>query len=484
MCNTPVTLGGGITIVKGSRPSGSEWKYRLSSQWAYHFFSISAGVYVFDNSIGCKITKTKSHRFRIFVDVKKVILAVIGVAVLTGFVQAQTTQVDTCRFVSYNVLNFDNTGNAKEAYLRSSISYMLPDILVVQELKETGGANRFRDSVMEKIDTAYAMAEFINSYDTDNGLYYRADKYTFLSNTPIHTELRDINQFHMQHTASGIDFYVYSVHLKASSGTTNADQRKREVDSLRKATLLLPDTAHIIVCGDFNIYGSNETGYLALIDDTQPGFVVDIFKDSLTTTWNNAANAHYHTQSTRLDAFGGGSTGGMDDRFDMILMSPSILDTGGMAYLENSFISVGNDGIRYNSSLISPANIAVPTDIANALYYTSDHIPVFSNFTFTYTETPVDTTQDTTIDTTVFVMEPLLPVLQLYPNPVDVTLQVDADAPIQLYAIFAIDGSLMFTGNAENDNTTAIPVGDLPKGVYLLQVFTDKGFGASTFIKK
>ena len=140
---------------------------------------------------------------------------------------------DTCTFMSYNVLNFDNTGNNKENFLLTVIESVHPDILVVQELIELSGANRLFDSVISKIDTNYAMGTFINSYDTDNGIFYRKDKFDFISNTPVKTALRDINQFKLIHKSSDEIFYIYSLHLKASSGGENEVLRAGEVDSSR-----------------------------------------------------------------------------------------------------------------------------------------------------------------------------------------------------------------------------------------------------------
>ncbi len=44
ICSTPVTLGGGITTVKGLRPSGTLLKYFFSFQCAVHFSSTAAGL--------------------------------------------------------------------------------------------------------------------------------------------------------------------------------------------------------------------------------------------------------------------------------------------------------------------------------------------------------------------------------------------------------------------------------------------------------
>src|SRR5687768_15949536 len=51
MCNTPVTLGGGITMVYGSRLSGLLLKYFLSSQCWYHLFSMACGSKFLESSI-------------------------------------------------------------------------------------------------------------------------------------------------------------------------------------------------------------------------------------------------------------------------------------------------------------------------------------------------------------------------------------------------------------------------------------------------
>jgi hypothetical protein len=56
MCNTPVTFGGGITIVYGCFDETSAWKKLFSSQRLYNFGSTSAGEYVFANDESDKCT--------------------------------------------------------------------------------------------------------------------------------------------------------------------------------------------------------------------------------------------------------------------------------------------------------------------------------------------------------------------------------------------------------------------------------------------
>lgn len=386
------------------------------------------------------------------------------VLVLVGFLMCNVGRAqdfDTCRFMTYNVLNFDNTGNDKEQYLRAVVDSMRPDILVVQELIELSGATRFFDSVVYVLDTNYAMGTFINSFDTDNGIYYRKDKFGFISNTVITTELRDINQFKLVHLLSNEIVYFYSLHLKASSGGTNADQRKREVDSLRKVTDLLPDTANFLVCGDFNIYDSNEDAYIALLDQSNSGYVLDPLDGLLTTTWNNASNAPYHTQSTRIESFGGGSTGGLDDRFDMLLHSQSIEDEGGMTMLAGSYHAIGNDGNHFDHAMNDLPNAAVSATIANALYMSSDHIPLVANYIFEYVK---DTTGN--IDTTISIVEQKQMQFRLFPNPVNTNLTIQSDGIIDAIQIYAADGKLMFA-DFTNSKEIQLTTGNLPKGIYV-----------------
>lgn len=389
---------------------------------------------------------------------------------------AGAQEMDTCRFMNYNVLNFDNTGNSKEQYLREVIDSMRPDVLIVQELIELSGANRFRDSVILKVDTNYAMGTFINSFDTDNGIYYRKDKFGFISNTVVSTELRDINEFKLVHLLSNEIVYIYSVHLKASSGGTNADQRKREVDSLLNVTQYFADTVNYMVVGDFNIYGSNEDAYLALIDDSNPGYFIDPLEGMLTTTWNNAANAIYHTQSTRLDAFGGGSTGGMDDRFDMMLYSPAIESPGGMYYVPGSVTAVGNDGNHYDDAMNSLPNGVVSASLANALYQSSDHIPLIADYVFTYT--PADTTEDTNMQ----LIATWEPTINIFPNPVYNILNIIGNAPIQRITIYNNAGILVDEVTINNLNTQ-IPLTNYPTGVYVARIFIENRPYNKVFIK-
>ncbi len=305
---------------------------------------------------------------------------------------------DTISFLNYNLLNYPSAGTGyagdttnRHPHYRTIMNAVDPDILVVQEITSQTGINGFLSNVLNATTNTYSAAPFINGYDTDNGLFYKTDKFHAVTNDVIYTELRDINQFKLVHTLSGDTIRIFSVHLKASSGSANEAQRGREVDSIRKVTNTLPAGTDFIVCGDFNIYMSTEIAYQKLLQVTggNEGHFIDPI--TMTGTWNQVAYSSHHTQSPRIRAFGGGSTGGMDDRFDLILYSQSISLSGGMKYVPNSQIPYGNDGNLYNDSINNPSNTAVSPDVANAIHYAADHIPVKALFTMEYNPGSVPT---------------------------------------------------------------------------------------------
>ncbi len=293
---------------------------------------------------------------------------------------------DTVKIMNYNLLNYGANASdtvVRHPYYRTVIQATNPDILVVEEILSQNAVNIFLSKVINLTGNgAYEAGVFINGYDSDNAVFFKSSKFVFISNTPIHTALRDINEFKLWHIASGDTIRFYAVHLKASSSSSDEQQRAAEVDSLRKVTNLLPNGSNFIVLGDYNIYKSEEPAYFKLkqVISGNEGHVLDAL--NLTGTWNNSAYSLYHTQSPRVRQFGGGATGGMDDRFDMILYSKGINDPGGITLIPGSIFAYGNDGNHYNDSINRPPNNAVPQNIANALHYAADHLPVIASLVF------------------------------------------------------------------------------------------------------
>lgn len=289
----------------------------------------------------------------------------------------------TAKIMTYNVLNYPgSTAAQRNPYFITIMNAVQPDIVVIGEMASSSAVSNFLNNVMKPVFSDYAMGTFIDGPDTDHGIIYRSSKFNFISTTPISTALRNIDQYKLNSISTLDTLLIYAVHLKASNDTTDRVKRSAEVDSLRKVTDKLHPGANFIVLGDFNIYKSTEVAYQKLLNSTKSGYFLDWLKDSLTVTWNNSANAKYHTQSPRLRSFDGGITGGLDDRFDMILMSQTVWDIGGIRFIPGSMVAYGNDGNHYNDSINSPPNTAVGQTIADAIHYASDHIPVFASFSF------------------------------------------------------------------------------------------------------
>lgn len=285
---------------------------------------------------------------------------------------------DTLKVMSWNLLNYNTTtAQARNQYYRTVLRHVSPDVLVVQEMTTAAAVDSFYAKVINLVFPGqFSKGTFIpDPRDTGNEIYYRNTKVSFIANTPIHTALRDISEFKLYVPNATDTLRVYSVHLKASTGyETN---RAAEVDSLRKVTNALPTGKYFIVTGDYNIYTSTEPAYQKLLQVTanSDGHFLDAI--NITGTWNNGAYAPHHTQSTRTRALpDGGSTGGLDDRFDMILYSRAVSQPGRIQYLTGSLTPIGNDGNHYNDSINKMPNTAVPDSVANALYFASDHLPV------------------------------------------------------------------------------------------------------------
>ena len=285
------------------------------------------------------------------------------------------------KIMTYNLLNYPNTDtNIRNPHFRTVINSINPDILVVCEINTQSGVNSFLNNVLNYSSNIYSAGTYIDGFDTDNAIFYKSSFINFISNTRILTQLRDINAFKISDKKYSDTLLIYAVHLRA--GDTSIVRRGAEIDSLRKKTNLLEAGTNFIVLGDFNIYGSAEPAYLMLVQDnpSDDGNFIDPIV--MTGTWNTFAYRFYHTQSTRIRNFGDGATGGLDDRFDMILNSNAVVKNGGIKFQPAAYTAYGNDGNHFNDSINKIPNTAVSQTIANALHYATDHLPVYTVFEF------------------------------------------------------------------------------------------------------
>lgn len=289
---------------------------------------------------------------------------------------------EAIKIATWNLLNFPgSTGGTREDDFRKVINQLSLDVLVVQEMTSYSGANEFLDNVMNySTPGTYEAAPFYDGPDTDNALFYNKSKIKLLSHQQIPTTLRDISEYVLEikdGPGKGAVFRIYSVHLKSGSATSDKNQRTQEATTLRNYLNGLPPNSLFLVCGDYNLESSSEPAYGILTRDQSDndGRVKDPINRP--GDWNdNNAFADIHTQSTRAIQFGGGASGGLDDRFDLILMSYALESSNELIFKTGSYFAYGNDGQHFNKAINEGINGAVSSEIANALYEASDHLPV------------------------------------------------------------------------------------------------------------
>lgn len=302
--------------------------------------------------------------------------------ILTLSVTTLTLSQDTLRIATYNTLKFPEKTHLKRMpYFRQVIEAMDPDILVLQELTSANGVTLFRNEIMNYYQSGeYTSAPFVDGFDTDNMLFYKKSQFDLIANRQIDTALRDISEYVLQYKSSRAPMlWVYSLHLKASSQSTQ--QRQQEAEILRNVLNQNPASANFFVAGDFNVYNASEPAFQTFISnmDNNNGRCYDPINQI--GNWHNSSYyAKWHTQSTRTTNVDDGASGGLDDRFDFVLVSKSLLDKADWKILPDTYQSFGNNGKVFNLDINHERNTSVPDSIANALYYASDHLPVCVDF--------------------------------------------------------------------------------------------------------
>jgi endonuclease/exonuclease/phosphatase family metal-dependent hydrolase len=363
------------------------------------------------------------------------------------------------RVATYNILNFPQAlGGTRLDDFRAVMAFIAPDILIVQEMQSHDGAQLFLDSVMKYVDPSFTSAPFNDGPDTDNALFYRSDRVTYLAAQYLATPSRDIAEYRILLSECYSELYLFSVHFKASEGITNETIRLQEATILRNRLNTLPAGRNFIVAGDFNIYYSGEPAYQKLIDSLEnaSGRLIDPL--DMPGYWHdNSAFAVTHTQSTRVEQLpDGGAGGGLDDRFDMILCSATVLDGSGLYMVDGSYRICGNDGAHFNQSINYGYNAVVPAPVADALYWASDHLPVYIDLT----SEPPSTIEEQ--------------VVKVWPNPMqnsaEVVMPRHDDFVKAKVCMTNILGQRVYDREIHDPVGFRIERGDLAIGVYFLHV--------------
>ncbi len=319
--------------------------------------------------------------------IRLLLVLVISMSALVGLAQDQIS------VMSYNVLNFP-TGNiaGREDTLRQIINHVQPDILLIQELKNDSGLQLILNESFADLNGNYEASTFVpqqsnpsSGFKLQQAMIYNANLFGLANEGYLLTEVRDLNKFTLYYKdpdlANGADtifFYVFVMHLKSSQGTDNAEARLSMVQTLSYHQQYLPDNANMIVAGDFNLYTSEEPAYQELLDSTNSIQLKDPIDSP--GDWNSSSfqPKSILTQSTRSSSiFGDGAGGGVDDRFDFILLSQNMFEHWNtIVYEPDSYYAMGNTGDCYNQSITDCSGGEWSDEILSSLYNMSDHLPI------------------------------------------------------------------------------------------------------------
>lgn len=306
-----------------------------------------------------------------------------------------SAQVDTFKIVYYNLLRFPGSTSNRVDSIKAIIDYLKPDIFAVEELEDITGANLIRDNALNQNGrSGYQYGTYYDGYDSDNLIYYKSDLLGLIKEDTISTngstsfgQSRYIRHTRLFYRDSNLAIHqdtvfldLFAMHLSASMGGTDSIERQLQCRALKNWMNTKTGLKYIIAGGDLNVYTSDEISYQILLDSGNYKIKDPINRPG---NWHNTFSfTDIHTQSTRRRAFNGGATGGLDDRFDFILVSDSLMNTTSrVVALPNTYKAVGNNGQLFNDSLTHPPiSTAVPWSVLSALYNNSDHLPVYMEF--------------------------------------------------------------------------------------------------------
>lgn len=391
---------------------------------------------------------------------------------------------DTIRMMQYNLMYYtDNSGISdcnsstnnlanKDENVKTIFQYVKPDVFCVCEMGSSMTyVNRLLNNAINVDGIDYYHNGPLTNYSGGsiaNMIYYDSRKLTLYDNYYVTTSYRDINGYKMYYNSTDLEhgdtvFVTFWImHLKAGSSDANAAARYVQTQRLMSRLEAMGAPDNYVVSGDFNVYGASENCYQELVNYSNSFYR---FYDPIDRPgeWNNNGQfADIHTQSTHTESTGCFSTGGMDDRFDIILVSPYInYGSQRVKVLPETYHALGQDGNRFNKSIVYPTNNAIPNAVAQALYNQSDHLPVITDFAIEAAPVGV---QEYAADFSISAINPVrdnLTVNVLTPN-----------ADVYQFQVYAMDGRLLAQYEEALDggcHTVRFPF-EYAKGLYVLKV--------------
>lgn len=293
----------------------------------------------------------------------------------------------------YNMLNFPSSFQIADDMQRLNfiVNQYEPDLFLVAEITSPDVEQWVLQKVLNLTDNKYSAVTY--QYNTSgtpgfNNLqqfaFYNTKKLILEKQGVIQTYLRDITHYTFKlntvdKATNPIFLEVFVAHLKA--GATESDQNNRNamINSFKTAinNNLIPFNSFVLFAGDLNLYTADEPAYQNLLNPLNNIKIVDPINAA--GGWsNNSTFQTIHTQSTRTASLSdSGASGGLDDRFDFILMSENLINNPQLNYVPNSYKAFGNNGNCFDKNINDASCTgAFSLQLRNNLYNFSDHLPV------------------------------------------------------------------------------------------------------------
>ncbi|HLV47247.1 MAG TPA: T9SS type A sorting domain-containing protein [Flavobacterium sp.] len=407
------------------------------------------------------------------------------------FVSMFAFSQETLNVMSYNLFKFPTSlPQNRELILQRILDDYQPDLFMVCELVSENAADLILNTSLQNQPDIFARANFVEDLSKPEDplqtmVFYNTRKLTLVAQQTLPTVYRDINHYSFMVNVDAenpIHLEVFVAHLKSSTGPANRQMRYDMVEAVTDElqNLTEPDT-FVLFGGDFNFYNSTEIGYQQILNPENAIKLIDPI-DAPGDWQDDAEFSYLHTQSTRVSnaGFGGfanaGASGGMDDRFDFIMMSENFNTSTRFSYVPDSYQAYGNNGDCLNKDVKDESCTGVFSQaLRNDLYSMSDHLPVVMQIQISEPLAAPSFTEN----------KPFLWFESTNVTDKEVIVGIDASktsVPNMQLFVFNTLGQLVETIPVNSQSSVVLDVQKLSSGLYFIK--TDAGNSTLKFIKK
>jgi len=375
------------------------------------------------------------------------------------------------KVVTYNTMDYPATTADRGPAFKTVLDALNPDILVFQRVKSVAMLDSLKNTYL---DPKFARSDSLEIDKNEFALLYDESKFELMESFGFPNADRPMIMWKLRPKMR--DDAPWLNVMTCRLNTESNPIRKTQIDSMK--ILLAPNydpNGYYILAGDVHGVKSTESGYKALLSDTT--LAPDtLFYDPINEpgTWTDDSTRPWiHTQSTHVSQKGGYASGGLDDRWDQILISKKFNsgEINSWSYVTDSYMAYGNDGQYLNDSLNNPTkvNAKVSAEMVAALYLASDRLPVVAEFRILDAEDTTDVVATNPVPNK-------FDLLSAYPNPFNGTVSFN-------FALTAAANTKLAVFDANGRMVTELVNGNLTTGSHSVEWKAD-GVAAGSYFAR